>query len=65
MYNNTKVVSTVAELKELLNNFPEETELVGLSGFTTTELYVGETHMVGDRDAEDEKILVFGGNSGL
>jgi hypothetical protein len=59
---NIKQLNTVGELKKLLENYPDETELVADTENATTELYVGITNPVGDRDFEEQEILIFGGN---
>ncbi len=60
---NVKQVSTVKDLKAVLEKYPDETELVAEAKQAITELYVGTTHPVGDRDTEEEIILIFGGNN--
>ncbi|UWX55757.1 hypothetical protein NYZ99_04865 [Maribacter litopenaei] len=59
---NIKQLNTVGELKKLLENYTNETEIVADTENATTELYVGITNPVGDRDVEEQEILIFGGN---
>ena len=59
---NVKQLNTVGELKKLLENYPDKTELAADSENATTELYIGITNPIGDRDVEEQEILIFGGN---
>lgn len=62
-----KYVNTVKELIEILKNYPEDTEVNHLTGNKKTgkeirELYLIETHPIGDRDSEDIIDLSFANN---
>ncbi len=59
---NVKKLNTVGELKKLLEKYSDETELVAETENATTELYIGITNPIGDRDTEEIEILIFGGN---
>lgn len=59
---NVKQLNTVGELKKFIKNYPDETKLVADTENAITELYIGITNPVGDRDVEEQEILMFGGN---
>ena len=59
--SNVTQVMTVGELKKILEKYPNDTELIAETSNAMTELYIGTTHGIGGRDAEDETILVLGG----
>lgn len=58
---NVKQINNVGELKKILEKYSNNTELVANTNNRTTKLYIGTTHTVGDRDTEDETLLIFGG----
>lgn len=58
---NVKQIKNVGELKKILEKYSEDTELVANTNNITTELYIGTTHPIGDRDTEEETLLIFGG----
>ncbi len=60
---NVKQVKNVKELKEILEKYPEDTELCAETEEAITDLYIGITHPVGDRDTEEQIMLIFGGNN--
>lgn len=59
---NVNPIENVGELKKILDKYPEGTGLVARTSNAITELYVGITHPIGDRDTEEEILLIFGGN---
>ena len=59
---NVKQLNYVGELKELLEKYPDDTELVADTESGVTELYIGITNPIGDRDVEEIELLIFGGN---
>jgi hypothetical protein len=59
---NVKQVKTVGELKLILDKYSDETELVAETSNAITDLFVGITYPVGDRETEEETLLIFGGN---
>ncbi|SHG68456.1 hypothetical protein SAMN05444483_12211 [Salegentibacter echinorum] len=58
---NVQQVKNVGELKKILEKYSDNTELVANTHNGVTELYLGTTHPIGDRDTEDETLLIFGG----
>ncbi|MBZ9730392.1 hypothetical protein LB467_11915 [Salegentibacter sp. JZCK2] len=58
---NVKQINNVGELKKMLEKYSDNTELVAQTSNRTTELYIGTTHPIGDRDTEEETLLIFGG----
>ena len=62
---NVKEVRTVKELKEILEKYPDDTNLAAETEQAITDLYIGTTHPVGDRDIEEEILLIFGGNNNV
>lgn len=58
---NVKQINNIGELKNILRAYPDDTELVAKTGNGITDLYIGTTHPVGDRDTEEETLLIFGG----
>jgi len=64
---NSKSIDTVGELIEKLKKYPSNTEIGHLTGDKnnikyTKELYLIETNQIGDRDTEEELLLVFANN---
>lgn len=59
---NVKQIKTVGDLKKILEKYPNNTGLVAETSKAITELYIGTTHPIGDRDTEEETLLIFGGN---
>ena len=59
---NVKQLNYVGELKELLEKYSDDTELVADTESGVTELYIGITKPIGDRDVEEIELLIFGGN---
>ena len=58
---NVKQIKNVGELKNLLKTYPDDTALVARTSNGITELFMGTTHPVGDRDTEEETLIIFGG----
>jgi len=58
---NVKQINNVGELKNLLKTYPDDTKLVATTSNRITELFMGTTHPVGDRDTEEETLIIFGG----
>lgn len=59
---NVKQIKTVGELKKILEKYPEDTRLVAKTSNAIIDLYIGTTHPVGDRETEEETLLIFGGS---
>ena len=59
---NVKQIGNVGELRKLLEKYSDATELAAHTTNAITDLVIGTTHPVGDRDTEEEILLVFGGN---
>ena len=57
---DVKQINNVGELKKILEKYSDNTELVATTNNRTTELYIGTTHPIGDRDTEEETLLIFG-----
>ena len=62
LIKNVKEVQTVGELKLILEEYSNDTKLSAETSNAITDLFVGITHPIGDRDTEEETLLIFGGN---
>ena len=59
---NVKHIENVGELRKILEKYSDDTELAARTSNAITDLFIGTTHPVGDRDREEETLLAFGGN---
>lgn len=59
---NGKEVANVGDLKSILEKYPDDTGLAARTGNAITDLYISITHPIGDRDTEEQILLIFGGN---